>query len=348
MPVLVWHGPAGGVTGRLLNAGHCHIFHEDARDVSDSDLHGLPASWEVNGTQYCCAELSCGHTFHVSALAWHCLYRDMRCPMCRRGSECRMSAASLPARERSAFEQRLADADAADAADEETDGVRDLVDGGYSTDGSDHESESGALAYEQFASLERFLRLVVEVRCGAQEVYVYESPVHIMDRTGTALDGVEDAAGATDSLRLFRVQRSFARHISSRVASCVSRGMLPISLKFSLAHPLFQCRIESVALVSPTAERCDFALRSVASSADVNWWRAGTASAAVNRLSAGTASGAGDAGTASGAGDAAGAVARPSMRPTPVIGQVRLRLGAASVSMALEPHFLVRLWCEGL
>jgi len=124
--------------------------------------------------------------------------------------------------------------------------------------------------------------------------------------------------------------------------------MLPISLKFSLAHPLFQCRIESVALVSPTAERCDFALRSVAPSADVNWWRAGTASAAVNWLSAGTASGAGDAGTASGAGDAAGAVARPSMHPTPVIGQVRLRLGAASVSMALEPHFLVRLWCEGL
>ena len=118
MPDIAWRGPAGCVTGQLLLAGRCHIFHEDAREVSGEDLRGLPASWEVGATQYCCAELACGHTFNVSALAWHYLNRDMRCPMCRRGLDCRMSAASLPDRERGAFVRRLEEADAADLDDE--------------------------------------------------------------------------------------------------------------------------------------------------------------------------------------------------------------------------------------
>ena len=39
--------------------------------------------------------------------------------------------------------------------------------------------------------------------------------------------------------------------------------MLPISLQFSLTHPLFQSRFESAAVVSPTSEQCDFQLRRV-------------------------------------------------------------------------------------
>ena len=228
-------------------ACRCHIFHEDAREVSGEDLHGLPASWEVGGTQYCCAELACGHTFNVSALAWHYLYRDMRCPMCRCGLDCRMSAASLPDRERGAFVRRLEQADAADLNDE---GVNDPYEGGYSTDSSDHEMSELA-PYDRFASFERHLRLVVEVRSDAHQVYVYESPVHALP----------DAQGAPESLLPFRVQRSFTRHIGTRVASCAQQGMLPISLQFSLTHPLFQSRLESAAVVSPTSEQCDFELR---------------------------------------------------------------------------------------
>ena len=249
MPDIAWRGPAGCVTGQLLLAGRCHIFHEDAREVSGEDLRGLPASWEVGATQYCCAELACGHTFNVSALAWHYLNRDMRCPMCRRGLDCRMSAASLPDRERGAFVRRLEEADAADLDDEDFD---DPYEGGYSTDSSDREIPEPVL-YDQFAAFERQLRLVVAVRSDAHQVYVYESPVH-------ALPAVQ---GAFESLLPFRVQRSFARHIGTRVASCAQQGLLPISLQFSLTHPLFQSRFESAAVVAPTSEQCDFQLRRV-------------------------------------------------------------------------------------
>jgi len=298
MPVLVWHGPAGCVTGELLRAGRCHIFHEDAREVSEADLLGLPASWEVGGAYYCCAQLACGHTFHVSALAWHYLYRDMRCPICRRGVDCRMSATSLPDRERSAFVRRLEDADAADS---DAEGADDSYEGGYSTDSSDRD-RSEAVLYEHFAAFERQLRLVVEVRSGAREVYVYESPVHCMHQDGAAVCALEDACGASESLVPFRVQRSFARHIGTRVASCAAQDGPPISLHFLLTHPLFQSRLEGVAVVSPTAEQCDFQLRRVS----------------------------------------------PSTGPTMLIGVVRVRLGSASVQMALEPRFVVALWCEGL
>jgi len=44
MPVAVWHGPAGSVAVELLRGWRCHIFHEDAREVSEADLLGLPAS----------------------------------------------------------------------------------------------------------------------------------------------------------------------------------------------------------------------------------------------------------------------------------------------------------------
>ena len=110
--------------------------------------------------------------------------------------------------------------------------------------------------YDRFASLERQLRLVVEVRSDAHQVYVYESPVHALP----------DAQGAPESLLPFRVQRSFTRHIGTRVASCAQQGMLPISLQFSLTHPLFQSRLESAAVVSPTSEQCDFELRRESSS----------------------------------------------------------------------------------
>jgi len=78
-------------------------------------------------------------------------------------------------------------------------------------------------------------------------------------------------------------------------------GMLPISLQFSLTHPLFQSRFKSAAVVSPTSEQCDFELRRVTQSISLA-----------------------------------------------LISVVRVRLGSASVHMALEPCFLAALWCEGL
>jgi len=297
MPVLAWHGPAGSVTGEFLRSGRCNIFHEDACDVTEVDLLGLPATWEVSGAPCCCARLPCGHTFHVSALAWHCLYHDMRCPMCRRGCDSRMRAASLPDTVRSAFERRLQEADAADVDEEALD---ELYESGYTTNASDPE-ESAAVLYQKYAAFERQLRLVVEVRSGAREVYVYESPVHCMHEEA-ATSALGDARVASDSFMPFRVQRSFARHISSRVASCVEQDQLPISLQFSLTHPLFRTRLETVAVVLPTAEHCDFQLRR---EPRTSW-------------------------------------------TSPLVGRVRVRLGAGSVSMTLELRELLALWGESM
>ena len=305
MPVVVWHGPAGGVAAELLPAGRCHIFHEDAGELSEADLRGLPVRWEVSGAPYCCARLGCGHTFHVSALAWHCLYRDMRCPMCQRGCDARMSAGSLPDTVRGAFARRLADADAADLDEAALD---DVPESEYSTDSAD-DNES-ALLYAKYAAFERQLHLVVEVRSGAREVFVYESPVHCMLRDEVVL-ALEGAPGASESLIPFRVQRSFARHIGSRVASCAEQGPLPITLRFSLTNPLFQSRLESAAVVSAAAEQCDFELRRGPLS------NGATPSSAQRDSST-------------------------------LVGLVRVRLGAGCVRMALEPRELEALWTEGL
>jgi hypothetical protein len=307
MPV-VWHGPAGGLAVELLPAGRCHIFHEDAGELSEADLRGLPVRWEVGGAPYCCARLGCGHTFHVSALAWHCLYRDMRCPMCRRGFDARMSAGSLPDAVRGAFARRLQDADAADRDEAALD---DGPESEFSADSAD-DDEPGLL-YAKYAAFERELRLVVEVRCGAREVFVYESPVHCMLRDEVALA----LEGASESLVPFRVQRSFARHLGSRVASCADQGALPISLRFSLTNPLFRRRLESAAVVSAAAEECDFELR-----------RAPLVGAATAFGAAPAALAQRDAGS--------------------LVGLVRVRLGAGCVHMALDPRGLVALWTEGL
>ena len=229
-----------------------------------------------------------------------------------------MRAECLPARDRAAFVHRLEDADAEDAADaaEAADAAAaDAADAadtsesesGWASDGSDSSERgagSGAAAYELFAACERQLRLLVEVRCGAHDVHVYESPLH-----STLGDTLSDAACASLSLRAFRVQRSFARHVCGRVASCAGRGLLPISLQFSLSHPLFQCGIESAAVLSPRAGQCDFALHQTP-----------------RRFAA---------------------PAAPAAPAEPTVGVVRVRLGAGTVRLALEPHHLVALWSAG-
>ena len=105
---------------------------------------------------------------------------------------------------------------------------------------------------------------------------MYESPLHgagggaDADAEDCALAAADadaedsalaDAADASLSLRPFRVQRSFARHVCSCVARCAGRGALPISLHFSLAHPLFRGSVESRVVVSPRAGLLVFALR---------------------------------------------------------------------------------------
>jgi len=241
MDMTRWHGPDGRVEGQLRRHGYCHIFHEDSSEVSQNDLLGLPVSWVVDGARYSCVQLTCGHTFHVSALAWQCLYRDMRCPMCRRGDVGRICVDTLPAEIRSAFRCRLTDAVAADTADE----AGDLGDSEGSLEVSDAESDPDTIVYEEYARCERSLRMVVEVRSGSHDVFVYETPLHYDDSVETERAAWNWSHVTSHSMRCFRVQQSFTRHMCSKVATCAVRLTRPLSLKFSITHPLFRCGVES-------------------------------------------------------------------------------------------------------
>jgi len=248
MAMTRWHGPHGSVEGQLREAGHCHIFHENSLQVSESDLSGLPATWCVESGNYSCVELACGHSFHVSALAWHCVHRDMRCPMCRRGQVGQISVDSLPENVRKAFCRRLEDAD----VDTEDEGIE-LVESDGSVGVSDLESDTEPIAYEDYVTLERLLRMVVEVRSGAHEVFVYESPVRLDDSVDTMRAAMSWSHDTSHSMRCFRVQQSFTRHMCSKIASRACCSAHPVFVKFSLIHPLFRCGVESLCVELSTS-----------------------------------------------------------------------------------------------
>ena len=75
-----WRSACGSysVGAALSDApARCSILHEDTHLVGFADL---PDAWPAaSGPPVRTAELPCGHTYHVSALALHFLSNDMRC-----------------------------------------------------------------------------------------------------------------------------------------------------------------------------------------------------------------------------------------------------------------------------
>ena len=90
----MWSGVSGDVVGVRLSRTHghvaCSIFHVPTNEV---ELAGAVARWGP----YDAAELRCGHTFNVCALALHFLSNTMTCPVCRAGIHEAMSLDSVPA-----------------------------------------------------------------------------------------------------------------------------------------------------------------------------------------------------------------------------------------------------------
>ena len=221
-----WHGP-GGVTACLLRvSGRCSIFHEDSTDVTADELHGLPLRWAPPGNAWSgllrqhmgwsCAELPCGHTFHVSALALHFLSMDMRCPVCRRGPGGRMHVASLPRAVQDVFCTRLDGMQSSDDSGSEG-GLDGGEDGGgaLGTWASDAIPSASLVASAVFLFLQHQLRLAVEVNADDSTVAVFQTPLHL--RHVLPLDlSVHDTAAVFHECYL---QRSFGRHVFARVAS---------------------------------------------------------------------------------------------------------------------------------
>lgn len=100
---LWWNDPSGE---EVL----CHIMQDNTYDVTFDDLPTIWPSQQVDDTTDSSetlvantAKLSCGHTFHPTALALHFVNMDMRCPVCREGNKAALNVECLPIEIRSSI-----------------------------------------------------------------------------------------------------------------------------------------------------------------------------------------------------------------------------------------------------
>ena len=317
MPVLRWVGACGYVDVRLRASGRCHIMHDDAPDVSAADLHGLPPSWLHGDACYCCAELPCAHTFHVSALALAFLSGDMLCPLCRRGCSGNMCPESIPAAMRGSFLRRLDEMESAasDAPCALSSALSSAMSSAMSSAlasalpsarpsalpspaASVASARMSWVLYDSYQACERQLHLNAEVRTSAHEVFVLESPVHLAcRRDGATLFDMTRARHLCVHMRRFHTQRAFCRLVHSKMQG-VPAGAAPVSVRFSLSHPLFTTYVGGVCAAGAT--QTVLSLRPRDGSGLLN------------------------------------------------LGLVRMDLAQRSLSLVLEPQLLLSLWREGL
>lgn len=111
----------GATTLRLSGASEeCGIMHEATTAVR---LPPLPDHWLLPDAncvpvRVCTAHLSCGHAFHVSALALHLVTNTQRCPLCRQGEQAKLDIAELPAEVRAVMREYVNTAFGADSDDD--------------------------------------------------------------------------------------------------------------------------------------------------------------------------------------------------------------------------------------
>jgi len=246
---LLWHGPEGSTTCRLRPRGPCAIFQEESAELTSDDLHGLPVLWD----EACaCAELACGHTFHVSAIALHFLANDMRCPVCRQGHASRMLLESLPPEARGVFRERagaIADGEAADSAgasdaDTVSDNAYDSDEGPEDAGGEGVWPRPVPLRGALFACMQAQLRLVAEVTREHSPVSIFQSRLHCRHAVALDLQGHRSAAVFHD----YYVQRTFCRHVLAkieRLAQAEPGAEAAVMVRFSLSHPLLRCDVHT-------------------------------------------------------------------------------------------------------
>jgi hypothetical protein len=84
MPVML-HATDGSV--------ECNIFQSACTEV---EIDGVAGAWDSAECSYDCMQLECQHTFNACALALHFLANNMTCPLCRSGTQTKMSLACVP------------------------------------------------------------------------------------------------------------------------------------------------------------------------------------------------------------------------------------------------------------
>lgn len=187
----------------------CNIMQDVTQNVS---VDGLPSVWPRNTNT---ASLPCGHAFHPSALALHFCSRNMRCPVCRAGSDSTLDVDSLPLSVRAPMRERVA---SIPRDDDDDLGISDI-------DSSDI-----------LAPLELMCRMR-----GATHI-VARSPVLVpADDLQLALaQSTQNGESAPDATRILcGVQRSFRRRLNAVLSAnsftaidlCITHPLFPYALR---------------------------------------------------------------------------------------------------------------------
>ena len=185
----------------------CAIMHEQTCTV---DLLGI-SEWLINNMRVNTCTLPCEHVFHPTALAQHFAYRNMRCPICRAGSDDTMTltTSELPEGVKTALGGSIKKMKLEDSEDED-----EMVELQYDT----------AVDVDTVRSM---LSLHAEVR------FEDHSVISLSSRLIPTLNTDEPLL-----FEAFEVHRSFQRLLFSNIRRfCTGPGW---SVSLSLRHPVLQ------------------------------------------------------------------------------------------------------------
>ena len=208
----------------------CSIMHEDTHQCT---VKNLPSTWMLaaeDGTTkpFCSATLSCGHHYHISALALHFMCNQMRCAVCRRGSDENMQASVLPASVRGEFSNCVA---------------RIVEEDHDNTTGSLANFEYSQIRYDPMVFMSNFLFILEQVNNDAPMI-VQQSPCVTRMQTLSTEDD--------PSLQniICRPQYWMSRHLQ-RTVSDSNRNTF---LRVGISHPLLSFPITTETLSLDTHE----------------------------------------------------------------------------------------------
>ena len=210
---LTWRGGEYeiGCVGLSSDAHVCSIMHETTCQVSILDM---PPEWEFTDNPVNTVILPCSHVFHPTAIAQHFAYRNMRCPVCRTGSDVQMQL------HRSDVPTEVCRAITIHVQSMITDDAHDDID-----------SISSSIPEIDVQLIRNFLCLRAEVITAGEIVVSLQTRL---------LPQIQDEVSLFE---LFSVHRSFQRMLFSNFHRCHS--LENSAVRFYLLHPILNNPVDS-------------------------------------------------------------------------------------------------------
>ena len=230
-----WQAVEGGYTTtcKLFSAEThmftCAIMHEPTHSASFDDL---PQLWPMHDAEdpekdsagANTVQLECSHFFYAPALAFHFLIQDMRCPVCRKGSQERMQLQSVPASVRDVYAAKV-------QASHQNSAQEDVV--------AIHPLQIHSILSQLEVEMRIFAPSATELPWSAHSatarsrvVFEEHHVQHVLQTAASRTHNIEDRMTTN-----FAVHRSFQRLIRSIVGRHFFLNT-QCTVRFALTHPL--------------------------------------------------------------------------------------------------------------